>query len=719
MKKIRNLVIGGIENKIFNLIIFTVLLLSVANLIVYLYHSRMLSRLASESGQKQEKAIADITSDIMDTVVTQNLQKSNKNDAMIADQVFEDARNRVDYLTKYATGIFDHPDRYSPGSYAGPDLSKEGEWTAKVIYADGVDPSDPELKSRLGLVASMTDMMISLCPSYGAANIYIALPEGAHLSVSDTSHSWFENGSLKSYDPRERDWYKLAVKEKQLVYTDGEWDANTGAYCLECAAPVYDHSGKLAAVIGTDIYLDDMQKTLQDNTEEGAFKLLVNEKGMPIISPEMDSFPLAEKEWGKDLRKSSSEVLAQVVDDVIRTGSSDVKKGKLEDGSYYVTASSIPEPGWMMVTAFSQKTAEKPEALLQEENRKIQKDSQETYKEQTDHSKQTVLVLVIVVSMLMLASGIVLGKRIVKPLNTITKRISELKEGNLEFKMEDTYRTGDEIEELARSFATLSHKTVQYVEKVKEVTAEKERIRTELSLATQIQGAMLPHIVPAFPDRNEFDILGSMNPAKEVGGDFYDYFLIDDDHLCMIIADVSGKGVPAALFMMASKIILQSVAMLGYSPGEILTRTNEAICSNNEAEMFVTVWLGILEISSGRLTAVNAGHEFPVIRKPDGAFQLLRDKHCLVVGVMEGIQYQEYDMVLEHGSKIFVYTDGIPEAIDQDDNMYGTENMVKALNEVSDGSPEQILEHVQGSVDRFVKDAEQFDDVTMLCLEYR
>ena len=182
--------------------------------------------------------------------------------------------------------------------------------------------------------------------------------------------------------------------------------------------------------------------------------------------------------------------------------------------------------------------------------------------------------------------------------------------------MEDAYRTGDEVEELAQSFANISHKTVEYLDTVKRVTAEKERIGTELSLATRIQASMLPHIVPAFPDRKDFDIIGSMDPAKEVGGDFYDYFLIDDDHLGMVIADVSGKGVPAALFMMASKIILQSVAMLGGSPAEILTKTNEAICSNNEAQMFVTVWVGILELSTGKLTCGQRGPRIPGVQAP-------------------------------------------------------------------------------------------------------
>ena len=319
----------------------------------------------------------------------------------------------------------------------------------------------------------------------------------------------------------------------------------------------------------------------------------------------------------------------------------------------------------------------------------------------------------------MLASALTVSKRIVRPLNTITKRISELSESNLEFKMEDAYRTGDEIEELAESFAAISHKTVLYMDKVKKVTAEKERIGAELSLATDIQAAMLPHIVPAFPDRTDFDIIGSMDPAKEVGGDFYDYYLIDDDHLCMVIADVSGKGVPAALFMMASKIILQSVAMLGRSPAEILAKTNEAICSNNEAQMFVTVWLGILELSTGKLTAANAGHEYPAFKRPDGSFELFKDKHGFVIGGMEGARYREYEVQMEPGSKLFVYTDGVPEATSAEKELFGTQRMLDALNAAPDVAPQQALKNVRRAVDGFVRDAEQFDDLTMLCMEYK
>ena len=245
------------------------------------------------------------------------------------------------------------------------------------------------------------------------------------------------------------------------------------------------------------------------------------------------------------------------------------------------------------------------------------------------------------------------------------------------------------------------------------------RIESELDLATRIQADMLPNIYPAFPDRPEFDIYATMDPAKEVGGDFYDFFLVDDDHLCMVMADVSGKGVPAALFMMASKIILANNAMMGKSPAQILTETNAAICSNNREEMFVTVWLGILEISTGKLTASNAGHEYPVVKSPDGDFEMFKDMHGFVIGGMDGFKYKEYELCLKPGAKLFLYTDGVPEAADAQNNMFGSARMLAALNADAQSDPVGTLKNVRAAVDGFVNGAEQFDDLTMLCFEYK
>ena len=313
----------------------------------------------------------------------------------------------------------------------------------------------------------------------------------------------------------------------------------------------------------------------------------------------------------------------------------------------------------------------------------------------------------------------------VRPINAIAKAaqsyVEDRRSGNtrMEHFSSLPIRTGDEVEHLNRVMAQMEKDLSVYMEDLTRVTKKEERVRTELDMASKIQKGALPDIFPAFPDRQEFDLYASMEPAKEIGGDFYDFFLIDDDHLCLVIADVSGKGVPAALFMMASKIILADNAIMGKSPSEILYDANNAICKNNKLEMFVTVWVGILEISTGKLSAANAGHEYPALKKGDGGFAVFKDRHGFVLGGMEGMKYKEYEIQLSPGDKLFVYTDGVPEANDPDGNMFEVKRMIDALNEDPDASPAQILGAVRGEISKFVREAEQFDDLTMLCLEYK
>lgn len=261
----------------------------------------------------------------------------------------------------------------------------------------------------------------------------------------------------------------------------------------------------------------------------------------------------------------------------------------------------------------------------------------------------------------------------------------------------------------------ISEQNEQY-EKQRE---ESSRLETELSLATRIQADMLPNIFPAFPEREEFDIFASMTPAKEVGGDFYDFFFVDEDHLGLVMADVSGKGVPAALFMMISKTLTQNFAMLDRSPKEVLELVNAQICANNREEMFVTMWFGILDLVTGTLTAANAGHEYPALKAADGRFELMKDKHGLVVGAMPGIRYREYELQLTPGAKLFLYTDGVAEATNAENELFGTDRMLEALREAETCAPSHIVASVDRAVAAFVQNAPQFDDLTMLCLEYR
>ena len=330
------------------------------------------------------------------------------------------------------------------------------------------------------------------------------------------------------------------------------------------------------------------------------------------------------------------------------------------------------------------------------------------------------VVLIVLVIAIIIVQHFYLRKVLLMPVKKITEEAVRFaaEEVPADRKLTETVKNRDEIGMLAGSIDHMEEQIVRYIDELTLATAEKERIRTELSLATRIQANMLPRNFPPFPDRREFDLYASMTPAKEVGGDFYDFFLIDDDHLLMLIADVSGKGIPAALFMMASKIMIKSIAMNGVDPHEILETANNRICQNNGEEMFITVWLGILDLKTGLLKTVNAGHEYPAVTGEDGRFELLKSKHDFVIGGMEGIEYRECEMQMKPGQKLFVYTDGVAEATDSSEEMYGQERMLASLNSDPEAEPQRLVENVRADVERFVKDAPQFDDMTMLCLKY-
>ena len=309
-------------------------------------------------------------------------------------------------------------------------------------------------------------------------------------------------------------------------------------------------------------------------------------------------------------------------------------------------------------------------------------------------------------------------KRFVEPVEKISKEAARFASENTLGQPLGKVSTINEISDLATSIDTLEADMVNYISNITSITAEKEHLQTELNLAANIQQNAIPHDYPAFPERTDFNIFGSMTPALGIGGDFYNYKLIDDDHLAMWIGDVSGKGIPAALFMMSVNSMITGAVHSGGTPAEMLMQVNNHICDNNEAEMFVTVWLGILELSTGKLIHVNAGHEDPVLYQ-NGKFELLTDKHCFIIGGRKGITYRNLELTLTPGDKFFIYTDGVPEATNGEGKMFRIERALEALDKVKEGSPEEVLKFMKKSVDEFVGDALQFDDLTMLCIEYK
>jgi sigma-B regulation protein RsbU (phosphoserine phosphatase) len=312
----------------------------------------------------------------------------------------------------------------------------------------------------------------------------------------------------------------------------------------------------------------------------------------------------------------------------------------------------------------------------------------------------------------------VLSNATVKPIKKLIKCVKEIGNGNLSLQI--PVESEDEVGQLSKTFNHMTTDLQKYITDLANTTAEKERIHSELIVARQIQSSMLPCIFPAFPDRKDFDIYAIMDPAKEVGGDFYDFFFIDDENLAIVIADVSGKGVSAALFMVISKILIKNEAQNGKSPREVFESVNNQLCENNEAGMFVTCFIGIFNIKTGKFTFSNAGHNPPLIyRKKENKFQWLQKKHGFVLAGMPNLKYKQDEMYLNPNDIMYLYTDGVTEAMDKKNKLFSEEKLYNILNtdEYKKISLKDLILKLRKEIDIFSDGAERADDITMLALK--
>ena len=716
MKKLFGIKRGGLQKKMILIVLAMLGALVVVFAVVSNYQSRMYERIVSDTSAEQQKAISQTSRETMQQTLMNTLVNTTALQSNLADNDFSEVADNASMLATMAQVMFENSEEIGPTKYGLPDSANEGKPSAMVLCEEGVDYTESEY---LAAISPLADVMIALYKNSDKIDgCYIGLADGTDLCVdARPMNKLDDNGDPIPFPVRERPWYKGALEAGDVYFTGIEEDAFSGELMVTCSAPVIVN-GKTLGVVGIDIVMESMDDFMQLSAKNGGMAFVVNEKGRVIVSTETEGiFAIKSPSESRDLRQLGNKELANFVDHALKTNTA-LKDITIEGKQYYVSGSPMKTIGWTVISMIEKDLTEQLEKAMIAEFEKINNAAQEEFRTSTANVNRTgwlIIAAILIISVWLVFYSV---RKITRPLNEMTENVIESGKSGKQFELKDSYKTKDEIEILARAFDDLSQKTKQYIQDIQQITKEKERVNMELNMASRIQNGSLPQEFPAFPDRTEFDIYASMTPAKEVGGDFYDFFFIDDDHLCMLIADVSGKGIPGALFMMVSKAILKNNAMAGKPLSEVLAQTNETICSNNKMEMFITVWIAVLEVSTGRLKAANAGHEYPAVMK-NGRFELLKDKHGFVIGGMEGMVYKEYEMQLEKGDKIFVYTDGVPEAADPENAMFGTDRMLDALNADPGASPEQLMRNVQNEVDIFVKGAERFDDLTMLCLEYK
>ncbi|MBR0106471.1 MAG: SpoIIE family protein phosphatase, partial [Lachnospiraceae bacterium] len=558
MKKVFGFTFGGLQKRALALVLVMIAVMVAVFAGISFYQSRMLSDVVGETRREQQRAISQVSSATMHGVLEETLVEITGLQAQIADDDFSEVVSGVRMLCTMAQGLLDNRDEIEPEEVGLPDPALNGQSSAMVLCEEGVDWTQSEL---LGIIAHMSEPMIAMHRnSEKIDGCYIGLADGTDLCVDDKSLNKLDSsGKPIPFPVRERPWYTGAVEAGGIFFTGIMQDAFSGKYVITCSAPI-ETDGEIAGVVGIDVVLESMDGFIASSDKSSGYAYIVNESGEVVLGSQGGLFSDESEDWyeNEDAERAGlAEFIRRSLGE--KTGLTSLT---VHQRPFYAVGAPMPTVGWAVITAVERQVTELPEMRMLVEYDRINNEGSAKFQAGNAKAGRTVLVVVALIVAVGAFAAMMAANRMVKPVENMTRDIVLSAQTGQFFEMKDCYRTDDEIEMLAEAFDNLSKKTKRYIEEITEITREKERANTELQMAALIQNSMLPHIFPPFPDRPEIDLYALMDPAREVGGDFYDYFLIDEDHLCMVMADVSGKGVPAALFMMISKVILQSCAML-------------------------------------------------------------------------------------------------------------------------------------------------------------
>lgn len=453
------------------------------------------------------------------------------------------------------------------------------------------------------------------------------------------------------------------------------------------------------AVIGTD-----------------GISFVLDGKGRVLFSSEKKGILAAAPE-APDLRQIASPSVAEAARRMI-AGESGVMSIEVDGEVYYFAYAPMPSVGWSFGTVIEDDEVLDPVKQVTEDVREKMTAFRDVLQQVFFDSMVKVVVVLIPVLLLVLYGSGTLAERVTRPIRKLAAGVREIAEGNFDKKL--AIDTGDEIEHLAICFNAMTDSLKEHTRQLEQVAAEKEHARTELEVAAKIQMGMLPGTFPAFPERKDFGIYALMHPAKDVGGDFYDFYLLDENHLVVTVADVSGKGIPAALFMAMSKTILRNCVMMAKQPEDlaaVLENANHRLCQNNESAMFVTVFLGVLDLCTGHFVYADAGHCPPLLGH-GGSYGFLPMEKCCMLGLLEQ-PYEQQGIDLAPGDTLFLYTDGVSEAMDEQRNQFTEQRIRETLDALPpEEAIEDILPEVLERIRQHAGDAEQSDDITMLGLRY-
>ncbi len=702
------------SRKLINLTLIISIGALVISMIVSLFaiHGIRTTTIKDSTNLGQEAALTSQTA--LRSEIEESMLATAQDKASLAEAKIRTYAVSTDYCAKIAEKIIQNPERYNPREVLPPQsVNKDKLALQRALRDEKVDYET--VRDQINLMGNVEDIFAQVMTSNENINtIYMGTEEGYQLAYDSFSGEAEFPDAENYYDYTDSGWYNLAKTSEGPVFTEAYQDGYGRGLNITCVSAIHDASGKFYGAVAMDILMSDMNASLvSEGIINPSIATLIDKDGYIIASKDVDPASTDELNIADP---ELNHILYPVADEIVASDEGITNTGD-KDGDLYVAFSSIDLTGWKMCITNPVSVAKKP---ADEIKQNIEENTDKTVASVGEAIRSVIQNCLIMFVLVLIFITIFVGrfaKKITDPIKKLEGDVNEISKGKLD--QRTNVDTDDEVGNLARAFNYMTDSLQKYITDLKDATAREERIASELNVATKIQADMLPNHFPAFPDRSEFDLFATMTPAKEVGGDFYDFFQVDENHLGLVMADVSGKGVPAALFMVIAKTLIKNRCQLGSgNPSEILADVNNQLCENNEEGLFVTVWLGILDITTGKMTCSNAGHEFPAFRMPNGDFELIHDKHGMVLAGMEGSRYRDYEIEFPKGAQLFLYTDGVAEATSIHQELFGTDRMLEALNKYKDGTMEELLAGVRSDIDTFVEGADQFDDITMMTFRY-
>ncbi|HDS09034.1 MAG TPA: HAMP domain-containing protein, partial [Firmicutes bacterium] len=543
-------------------------------------------------------------------------------------------------------------------------------------------------------------------------SIYIGTESGFILS-----YPWL-GGFESAYDPRLREWYKSAVKNPAGVWTQPYIHVATKELIVTYAKAFYGKDNELRGVLEVDVTLAVLNERII-NTRVGkkGYAFLIDDSGKIIVRPGLE---VNDTRWDETyktdcLLDTDNSELKEIILRMIN-GETGVSRCNFDEAEKFLAYAPIENTTWSMGVVMPREEMLKPMHEIQEKIISQIHESENYINRKRTTVLTTTIITALILSSLISVSAISISRKITRPILKLNEGANIVGGGNLDYKHD--IRTGDEIEELSNTFNKMTEDLKIYISDLKQTTAEKERIESDLRIANEIQNSMLPSIFPPFPNRLEFDIYACMEPAKEVGGDFYDFFLVSEEHLCFVIGDVSGKGVPAALFMVIVKTLIKTEASRGIPPQYVLFNVNNILVPENSACMFATVFCGLLNLKTGELQFANAGHNPPIISRSGGATDFLETPAGFVLGTIADVQFGSGTINLEKDDMIFLYTDGVTEAMNEKKELFSEKSLLDIVTRFNKECACELIREVRRQVSYFVKITPQYDDITMLTVKF-